>query len=164
SAGSDDSKWRELVLTDAAQHAQGIDARRLLPFHLPAATRWAVVVLVLAAGLGFVPEYRSKTFVQKHKDEQNIKETGPQLAELTRHNLEKRPPAFEPTQKSMEAVSSLGDLLAKQTLTRSDALKDLSNTAEKLKDQLKEFGKDPSLKRMEQAARNGSSGDSQSAS
>ena len=156
--------WRDLVVADAAEHAKRLDARQLLPFSLPKATRWALVVLALGAGLGFVPEYRSKVFLQKKAEQQNIKETGRQLAELTRHNLERRLPALEPTQKTMESVASLGDQLAKQNLTRSDALKDLANVAEKLKEQLKEMGKNPELKRLEQAARNTTGGDSQSAS
>ncbi|HTL17300.1 MAG TPA: hypothetical protein VL793_08690, partial [Patescibacteria group bacterium] len=158
-----ESPWRQLILADAVAHAKGIDARQLLPLHLPNISRWVVVVLAVGAGLGFVPEYRSKSALQKKADQQNIKETGRLLAELTKHNLEKRPPAFEPTQKSMEAVSNLGEQLAKQNLTRSDAIKDLANVAEKLKDQLKEMGKDPGLKRLEQAARNSSGNDSQSA-
>jgi hypothetical protein len=121
-----------------------------------------LVLLALGAGLGFVPEYRNKSLLQKKNDAQNIKETGRLLAELTRHNLEHRPPAIE-TQKSMEAVAGLGDQLAKQTLTRSDALKDLANVAEKLKDQLKEMGQDPALKRLEQAARSATGSESQSA-
>ena len=163
SDGADETPWRGLVLSDAAQHAKSIDTRRLLPFHLPKVSRWALVVLVLAAGLGFVPEYRSKRFRQKQTDNQNIQETGRLLTELTHHTLEKRPPAFEPTQKSLEAVSSLGEQLAKQTLTRSDALKDLANVAEKLKDELKELGKDPGLKRMEEAARSNGGSDAQTA-
>jgi len=163
-AEPDGTTWRNLVLSDAAQHAQDLNPRRLLPFHLPKVARWAAVVLAMGAGLGFVPEYRSKSFLQKKQDQQNIKEAGRLLAELTKRTLDKRPPAFEPTQKAMEAVSSLGDQLAKQTLTRSDALKELANTADKLKDELKEFGKDPALKRLEQAARSGGTGDSQSAS
>ena len=162
-AGSaDETPWRNLVLTDAADHLKGIDARQLLPLHLSKASRWAVVVLALGAGLGFLPEYRSPSALRKRADEQNIKETGRLLADLTRRSLEKRTPAFEPTQKSMEAVSSLGDQLTKQTLSRSEALKDLANVAEKLKDQLKEMGKDPGLRRLEEAARNGGSTDSQS--
>jgi predicted nucleic acid-binding Zn-ribbon protein len=82
---------------------------------------------------------------------------------LTRRSLENRPPALEPTQKSMEAVSEVGDQLAKKTFTRSEALKDLANVAEKLKDQLKEMGKDPGLKKLEQAARASSGSDSQTA-
>jgi hypothetical protein len=159
----EENTWRGLVMADAARHAQEIDARRLVPIRLPKATRWALVVLALCVGLGFIPEYRSKAYVQKKKDEQVIKEVGKQLAELTRRNLEKRTPALEPTQKSMEAVSELGDQLAKKTLTRSEALKDLANVADKLKDQLGEMGKDPTMKRLEQAARNGSGSDSQTA-
>jgi len=154
--------WKDLVIADAAHHAARLDPRVLLPLHLPRTTRWALVLLALGAGLGFVPEYRSKSVLQKKNDAQNIKETGRLLAELTRHNLEHRPPALE-TQKSMEAVAGLGDQLAKQTLTRSDALKDLANVAEKLKDQLKEMGQDPALKRLEQAARSATGSDSQSA-
>jgi len=161
---AEETPWRGLVLSDAAQHAKSIDTRRLLPLHLPVVSRWALVVLVLGAGLGFVPEYRSKSFHQKQTDTQNIQETGRLLTELTHHSLEKRPPAFEPTQKSLEAVSSLGEQLAKQTLTRRDALKDLANVAEKLKDELKELGKDPGLKRSEEAARSNGGSYSQTAS
>jgi bisphosphoglycerate-dependent phosphoglycerate mutase len=88
----------------------------------------------MGAGLGFVPEYRSKNYRQKKADEQNIKEVGRQLADLTRRSLEKRPPVLEPTQKALENVTDLGDQLAKKTFTRSEALKDLANVAEKLKD------------------------------
>ncbi len=155
--------WRELVLNDAAAHARDLDPRQMLPFHLPRAPRWALVVLALGAGLGFVPEYRSKTFLQKKADEQVIKQAGRQLAELTRHNLEKRAPVLEPTRKSLEVVTNLGDQLAVKAVTRSEALKDLANVTEKLKDQLQELGKDPGLRRLEQAARAAGGTDSQTA-
>ncbi len=155
--------WRELVVTDAAEHVKGLDPRRLVPIRLPKATRWALVVLALGAGLGFVPEYRSKSYLQKQADQQNIKEVGKQLADLTRRSLTNRPPALEPTQKALEAVTDLGDQLAKKTFTRSEALKDLANVAEKLKDELKELGKDPALRKMEQAARAAAGNDPQTA-
>ena len=155
--------WRDLIVTDAATHAQMLDARKLVPFHLPRVARWALVLLVMGAGLGFVPEYRSKRAKQAQADEQNIKETGKQLAELTRRSLEKRAPALEPTQKSLEVVTNLGDQLTKKALTRNEALKDLANVAEQLKDQIKELGKDPALKKLEQAARTASGNDSQTA-
>jgi len=156
-------KWRELVLTDAVEHVQGLDVRRLVPFRLPRATRWALVVLALGAGLGFVPEYRSKSYLQKKADEQNIKEVGKQLADLTKRTLQTRQPVLEPTQKALESVTDVGDQLTKKTLTRSEALKDLANVAEKLKDELKEMGKDPALRKMEQAARAASGNDAQTA-
>ncbi|HWH68015.1 MAG TPA: hypothetical protein VNT26_01410 [Candidatus Sulfotelmatobacter sp.] len=158
--------WRELVMTDAAAHAKGLDPRRLVPFSLPKTIRWSLLALAMGAGLGFVPEYRSKAYLQKKADERTIKEAGRQLTELTRHTLEKRAPALEPTpiQKSLETVNSLGEHLNKQSLSRSEALKDLANVAEKLKDQMKELGRDPALKRLEQAARAATGGDSKSAS
>lgn len=156
-------RWRDLVVADAAQHAKGLDPRTLFPFHLPKATRWALVLLALGAGLGFVPEYRSKSYLQKKADERNIKEAGKQLSELTRHTLERRTPALEPTQKSLSAVTNVAEQLATKTLTRSDALRDLANVADKLKEQLKELGKDPALRRLEQAARSAGGTDAQTA-
>jgi hypothetical protein len=163
-AEPDAGTWRELVMADAAGHARGLDPRQLVPFHLPArVTTWALLVLALAAGLGWVPEYRSKAYLQKQAEQANIKQVGKQLAELTRHDLQKRPPLLEPTHKALEAVTDLGDQLTRKNLTRSEALKDLANVAEKLKDQLKEMGKDPGLKRLEQAARSATGNDAQTA-
>ena len=146
--------WRDLVVTDAANQAKQLDPRQLVPFRLSKATRWAMLVLALAAGLGFVPEYRSKKFLQQQADKQTIREVGKQLADLTRRDFQKRPPALEPTKTSMETVANLGDEFTKKaSLTRSEALKDLANVTDKLKDELKDLNKDPGLKRLEQAAR-----------
>jgi hypothetical protein len=153
--------WRELVLHDAVSHANEIDPRQLVPIRLTKATRWALLVLVLAAGLGFVPEYRSKAFAQKQADAKVIKEAGKKVADLTRHKLQQRPPALENTKKSLESVSELGAKLEKMSLTRSEALKDLASASDKLKNELKDLAKDPALKKLEQAAR--APGDSQTA-
>jgi hypothetical protein len=155
--------WRDLLVADAARHAKTMDPRRLVPFSLTKTTRWALVILALTFGMGFVPKYRNKAHEQKEAEKQVIKDVGRQLAELTRHNLAKRAPALETTQKSMEAVTELGDQLGKKAFTKSEALKDLANVAEKLKDQLKEMGKDPAMKRLEQAARAPGGADSQTA-
>ena len=162
-ATGNDSSWGQLVVSDAAAHVGEIDPRRLVRFGLPKAARWAVLILVLAVGLGFVPEYRSKAQKQKEADAKNIKEVGKQLADLTRRDIAQRKPALEPTQKSLESVSELGDKLQKASLTRSEALKDLANATDKLKEQLKELGKDPGLRKLEQAARSPGGSDSQKA-
>lgn len=145
--------WRNLLLADAALYAGKLDPRQLLPWHLPTVSRWALLVLVLCAGLGFVPEYRSPEFVQKQRVAENIRQTGKQLAELTRRNLQTRPPVLEPTQKAMESVAEVGMQLNKNPVTRSEALHDLANVAEKLNQQLKDLDKNPALKQMERAAR-----------
>lgn len=157
-------KWSELVVTDAAGHARELDPRQIVPFKLPKTTvRWALVILALSVGLGFVPEYRSKSYLQKQADQEVIRDVGRQMAELTRRNLEQRPPTLEPTQKAMEAVTELGDQFTKKTLTRGEALKDLASVTDQLKQQLDQMGRDPALKRLEQAARAPSGKDSQTA-
>lgn len=160
SSGS--GNWRELLVNDAAKHVGDVDPKALLPASLPGAARWALLGLALAAGLGFVPEYRSQAHLQKQRDAQVIKETGRTLAELTRRSLERRPPALEPTRKALEAVTELGDHLAKAQLTRADALKDLASVTEKLKEQAKELSQNPALKALEKAARNPNTGGVQS--
>jgi len=145
--------WRDLVLHDAASHAQEIEPHKLVPLSLTKTARWAALLLAVAVGLGFVPEYRSRAQQQKQEDAKIIKEAGKQIAELTKRDLIQRPPALEPTKKSLESVTELGDRLEKMSLTRSDALKDLASASDKLKDELKQIAKDPALKKMEQAAR-----------
>lgn len=155
------STWEQLVLADAVSHVKEIDPRKLVRFSLTRAARWSLLILALAVGLGFVPEYRSKAFVQQKADEKIIKEVGKQLAELTKRDLEQRKPALETTQKSMEAVNTLGEQMQKASLSRSEALKDLASATDKLKDQLKDMAKDPGIKKLEQAARSGGGSDSQ---
>lgn len=150
--------WRDLVVVDAARCVARIDPKALLPYHLPRITRGALLVLFLCAGLGFVPEYRSQAYLQKQRESEVIRDTGRQLAELTRRTLEHRPPALEPTRQALDSVAELGDQLAKAQLTRNEALKDLANVAEKLKEQTKDLGKNPAFKSLERAARNSNRG------
>src|SRR5207237_769956 len=117
--------WKALVVQDAARHAGEVDPRKLSPIRLTKVGRWALLVVVLSAGLGFVPEYRSKQFVLKQRDAANIRGTGKHLAEFTRRNLEQRPPVLEPTQKALETVADMGDKLGRANLTRTEALRDL---------------------------------------
>src|SRR5690242_10872049 len=90
--------WRHLVLSDAAGRLRDFNPRESLPYHLPKIARWSFLLLVLAATLGFIPEYRSKAQQQKKKEAEIVKETGRQLAELTRRTMERRPPVMEPTE------------------------------------------------------------------
>src|ERR1043166_4045818 len=151
-----DESWRDLLLSDAARHAQTIDPKKILPFSLTAATRWGLVVLALGVGLGFVPEYRSKAYVQKEKEKAIVKEVGKQIESFARRTLEQRRPALPETKQSLENIEQLGEQLAKIPLTRSDALKDLASVTEKIKDQIKELGKNPALRQLERNTRESS--------
>ena len=155
--------WRDLVLADAAARTRDIDPSRLLPFHLPRTVQFAAVILAVVAGLGFIPEYRSPAHLRKAADRENIRQVGQQLAELTRHSLEKRPPVIERNEETLQALAQMGDQLTKKNLERSEALRDLANVADKLKEQLKEMGKDPALKSLEQAARSSGANETQTA-
>lgn len=157
-AGADQNEeWKSLLISDAAKSVSKVNAKELLPFSLPRASRWAVALLILGAGLGFVPEYRSKAYVQQKQDADAIKQTGRELASLTKRNLETRPPVMEATKKSLEEVQDLGNLMAKAQLSRGEALKDLASVTEKLKEQTRELAKNPAIRNLERAARNASS-------
>jgi hypothetical protein len=160
-AAKADSEWKQLVVSDAAQHARHLDTRRLLPLRWPGVTRWALAVVALSVGLGFVPEYRTKAHVKKQQDTQHVRETGKQLAQFTRKQIEQRPPAFQETQKGIESVAELGDKLGKATLTPAEALRDLASTAQRLEQQAKELGQKPELRPLAARERESGSGGSQ---
>ncbi len=148
-----DGRWSELVVTDAAAHAGKVDPKRLLPFSLPRASRWALVALAVGAGLGFVPERRTDEYVQRQQDEENIKDTGKHLEQITKRQIQKRKPALPKTQKAMETVSELGQELQKKKLTRTEALADLAEVTDKLKKQTNELRKNPGIRKLQKAAR-----------
>jgi hypothetical protein len=154
-----DGEWKNLLVRDAAEHARGLDARQLLPFHLPKFARWALVLLAVAAGLGFVPEYRSKALQQKQADAAIIKDTGKQLAEVTRRAIENKPPTLEPTAKALEQVEELGAQLNKASLTKTEALKEISSVREKIEKEAKDLPPPPT-KALEKAARENNAGSS----
>jgi hypothetical protein len=139
--------WKHLLLSDAAHHAQALDPRRLFVLRFPSPGKWALAVMALCVGLGFVPEYRSKAFVQKQADTTVIKDVAKNLSELTRRELAQKPPVLPPTQKAMEQVAEMGDKLGKQTLTRGEALKDLASITKQLAQQEKELSQNPAMER-----------------
>ncbi|HUD82348.1 MAG TPA: hypothetical protein VMQ67_02545, partial [Candidatus Saccharimonadales bacterium] len=124
-----DAGWRALLISDAARFAGKLDPRKIFPYRLPRIGFWSMTALALAAGLGFMPEYRSKDYLAKQQDAQAIKEAGKKIVEITQHSLDHRPPALEPTRQALESVEQLGLHLDKADLTRNDALKDLANSS-----------------------------------
>lgn len=148
-----EGEWKTLLVADAAQHAQGLNAKKLLPFHLPKVARWAVVILAVVAGLGFVPEYRSKQYIQKQADAVNIKDTGKQLTEVAKRVVETKPPTREETKQAIEKVEELGQQLQKLSLTKAEALKDIASVREKVAAETKQLDREGALKPLERAAR-----------
>src|SRR3954468_11123830 len=153
SRSAQNEDWKKLVVSDAAKAVTSVNPKELLPFKFPRASRWAVALLVIGVILGFVPEYRTKAYVQQKQDEKIIKEVGKELAQLTKRNLETKPPVMESTKKAIEQVHDLGDYMGKAQLSRTDALKDLASVTEKLKEQTREMMKNQAIKNLERAAR-----------
>jgi hypothetical protein len=146
--------WRALIVADAARFASKLDARKLIPFHLPRATGWALAALALGAGLGFLPEYRTQAYRQKQQDAQAVKAAGKILINITRRDLERHDPLLPPTERSLQAVQELGLKMDKISLSRSDALKDLANVSEQIRARQKELGQQiPALNNLEKSAR-----------
>ncbi len=152
---SDEKKdnWSRLVVTDAAAHASGVDPKRLLPFHLPRSSRWALVALAVGAGLGFVPERRTDDYLQQKREAENIKDTGKHLEEITKRQLAKRKPALPQTEKAMQDVAEFGQTLQKKKLTRNQALAELSKVQDKIKDQTEQLAKKAGIRKLQRAAR-----------
>lgn len=158
-----EESWKSLLISDAAQKVQKLNHKELAPFHLSSASRWALLLLILGVGLGFVPEYRSKVFVDQARDKEVIKEAGRELAALTKRSLEARPPTMEKTRQAIEEVAQLGERLENAKIGKSEALKDLASATEKLKDQARDLAKDPAIKNLEKAAKSSSKGGAPSA-
>src|SRR2546423_3988260 len=157
------SEWKELVVRDAADHAKAIDPRKLLPFSWPGLAKWAVLLVVLGVGLGFVPEYRSKSFKQKQKDAAVMRDVGKNLTDFAKRTIEQKRPVLEPTQKALADVAEIGSELQRANLTRGQALRNLASVTEKLKEQARELGQNPAFKPLERAARENSGTGNQSA-
>jgi tetratricopeptide (TPR) repeat protein len=149
---------RQLLCADAARHAAECPPERLpqhLPLTIPRHGRWALLSLGLAAALSFLPEYRSPAREQAALDKANIAETGRRLMEIAKHQMKVNPPALPPTQKALEAVGELGSQWNKVPPTRNEAIQDAVKLAAELQKQASELEKNPGLKKLEKAAREG---------
>ena len=69
---------------------------------------------------------------------------------------------MESAKKALEEVQGLGEHFEKANLTRGEALKDLANAMQKLKDETKEMRQSAAFKALDKAARTSSKGGSQS--
>jgi hypothetical protein len=156
-------EWGRLVIEDAARHTEGVDIRRMLPVRLPKASRWALLVLALTAGLGFVPEYRTKAYRQRQREREAVREAGRNLAELAKRTLERRTPALEPTRQAVRSVGELGNEFARNPVTRDTAMRDLARMTEKVREEARELGRNPALRAIEKAARSSDRGTQASA-
>lgn len=144
--------WTPALVSQAAACLPRIDLRRTLPWRLPKVTYWAAMLLAIGAGLGWVPEIRSQAYLTASRDKEVIRDTGKQLAAVTKRILEKKNPAVEGAKTGLKATQELGEQLAKAPPTKREALQELAKATEALKQQAKQMAQDPALKQMQKAA------------
>jgi hypothetical protein len=145
--------WPALQIADAVHYAGRLVPNQVLPFRLPALSHWVLLVLAISAGLGLVPEYRSRAFRQKQTEKAVLREVGQHLVELARRNLSPTKPILAATRQNLTAVEHVGNQLLDAKLTRSEALRELTRVNETLRQESRQMAQTPALKRLEQAAR-----------
>ena len=146
-------RWGALLLKDGVKYLDRVRADRLLTYQLPQAARWTVLLLLLSASLGFVPEYRSRAYLDRQREEAVMKETGQRLSSFAQRTLQQRPPKMKPTEKAMVSMDELGKRLTSAKLTRAEAMERIANVTDELTDEAKALGENPAFKRMQQQAR-----------
>ena len=132
--------WEALVIRDAAYAVEKIEPKSLLPLRLPTLCNWILLLLMACFVLGFVPERRSKVYLDQKRNSAIIDDAGANLENLTRWQMKETRPHFEPTETALNSVRDLGTEFQKGQLVREDALAKLSDIAEKLRSEIKKFG------------------------
>lgn len=147
--------WHLLVVRDAAARCRDVEIRHLLPLRLPPIARWTAVLATMLGALLLVPEHRRPARVQARQETEAVRSAGRHLSEVTRKTLgEPRRPA-EPIRKELEQLEALGDRLQQASLTRDEALREVSRAADRLREQGLGLARNPTLQRLGKAARAG---------
>lgn len=146
-------RWGALLLRDGVNYLDRVRADRLLTYQLPRVARWTVLVLLLSASLGFVPEYRSEAYLNRQREEAVMKETGQRLSSFAQRTLQQRPPKMKPTEKAMVSMDELGKRLTSAKLTRAEAMERIASVTDELSDEAKNLGENPAFRRMQRQAK-----------
>lgn len=147
------SPWTNLMLKDTLSKIDSIDWNHLIKFQFPKSALWSVILILAILGLGFVPEYRTKSFVEKQKFNEISKETGKELAKILNSKLEQRPESAEELSKELiQEGLALADQLGNTKLTKATALRKLEKLSDQFKEQAQKLNLDPSQKRLMEAA------------
>lgn len=143
----------DLVLRDAARHAEQLNPKEVLPLHLPRSARWVVLSLIAIVGLAFVPEYRTAEFKERERVKHDLKEEGEKLASLVKKiEQNTRPAALNEMQKELRALDELSQDFRKVSLTKADALREINTVADQIRKKQEELGENKNLRSLERRA------------
>ncbi len=147
--------WHLLVVRDAAVRCRDVEVRHLIPLRLPHIARWTAVLAAILGALILVPEHRPPARVQARQEAEAMRSAGRHLSEVTRKTLEEPRRLAEQVRKELEQLEALGDRLQQASLTRDEALKEVSRAADRLREQGLDLARNPMLQRLGKAARAG---------
>jgi len=147
--------WHLLVVRDAAARCRDVEIRHLIPLRLPHNARWTALLATMLGALLLVPAYRPTERVQARQEAEAVRSAGRHLSEVTRKTLEESRRLAEPTRKELEQLEALGDRLQQASLTRDEALKEVSRASDRLREQGLDLARNPTLQRLGKAARAG---------
>ncbi len=153
--------WSPLLQREGIRCVESLGGKGPDSYRLPAVARWTVVALLAGASLGFVPEYRSESWLQSQRQHQVNQEVGHYLQEMAQQTLEHRKPHLRPTEEALQGIEELGSRLQQTRLSRSDALERISHVRDRVENQARDLADSPALKRMQQAAKSSSPGSPQ---
>ncbi|MFM7215410.1 MAG: hypothetical protein ACKO3H_11100, partial [Verrucomicrobiota bacterium] len=147
--------WHLLVVRDAAARCRDGEIRHLIPLRLPPNARWTALLATMLGALLLVPAYRPPERVQARQEAEAVRSAGRHLSEVTRKTLEESRRLAEPIRKELEQLEALGDRLQQASLTRDEALKEVSRASDRLREQGLDLARNPTLQRLGKAARAG---------
>jgi hypothetical protein len=145
--------WRDLVAGRAAEEAGKVTLGRVLPWRLPVAARWTGVLLMAVWFLGWVPVYRSPSWVRSEKETERVAETGRRLAQLAERTLAQQPPEDERLRELLEEVRWTGERLADDPMSRMEAVQALSRVTDRFREEARALAEASALDSLQRSAR-----------
>jgi hypothetical protein len=142
-----------LLLHDAAQHAQSLNPKEILPLHLPKHARWVAVLLVAIVGLAFAPEYRTAEFKEQQRAKADVKKEGEKITGLVKRIEQSTKPAvLQDMRKELTALNDLGEQFKKVQVSKENALKDINTVTDKIRKKQDELGENKALRTLSRRA------------
>lgn len=130
----DASEMAALVRRDAAAHLSRITPRELAPVLLPRVARWTLAALAVVGILTLLPGFHSKEKIRKQVEVEAMKTQGEKLELMVRRVME-NPAAYarRETPEELKKVDELAQRLSGGTVTKADALRELTRITDDLK-------------------------------
>jgi tetratricopeptide (TPR) repeat protein len=152
--GNPPSPWAELVVRDAAGAVAAVKWKRLTRWSVPSAGWWGLLAMIAALGLSFVPEVRSKEFVQEEKNREIIQDNGREMVKVLKQTWSRKEDSVSviPPEALLKDALELGNQLSRAELRKAGAIKKLDDLSGRVRDEISRLEQDPSQQRLKELA------------